>query len=102
MLEAIDRIRRKEPIVRKQHPENPAARFVMCVSTGDTLWAEFQGKERLVIVSTLVSTQKRIHIVDANDARPSAKKDDEGKTPNSLRGKRVTVDPIGQVRSANG
>lgn len=101
MLEAIDRVRLRVPVVQPRHPDFPNAEFLMCVSTGDTLIAEFDGREQIVIVSTLVSTQKRIHIVDANDARPSARKKNEGKTPSSLKGRKVTIDPIGQVRWAN-
>lgn len=101
LLEAAERVRARCPVVQRVHPERKDARFVMSLCTGDSLVAEFEGKERLVAVSTLVSTQKRIHIVDANDARPSSKKKNVGKTPTSLGGRKVIVDPIGRIRWAN-
>ena len=101
LLEALGRIRRHEPVVQRRHPEHPEAQFVMSLCTGDMLLAEIDATERLAVVSALVSTQKRIHIVDANDARPSAKKKDIGKTPNSLVARKVVVDPLGRIRWAN-
>lgn len=101
MLEAIERIKRKEALVVRKLPEFPNAKFVMSLCVGDMLLAEFAGNERLVVVSTLVSTQKRIHIVDANDSRRSSDKKDEGKTPNSLVARKVTVTPLGEIRWAN-
>jgi CRISPR-associated endonuclease Csn1 len=101
MLEAARRTREKEPLVQPCHPSDPAAKFLMTLATGDTLLAELNGKERLVLVSTLVSTQQRIHLVSANDARRSGDKSDVGKTPNSLKARKVTVDPLGRVRWSN-
>jgi hypothetical protein len=101
MLEAIDRIHRRVPVVIQTHPEYPHARFIMSVCPGDMLLAEFDGRERLVVVSTLVSTQKRIHLVDANDSRRAGDKKDVGKTPNSLVARKVIVTPLGEIRWAN-
>ncbi len=101
MLDAIRRAQSGQPIVQRIHPDFPAAKFIMSLCSGDMLLAEFDGKERLVVVSTLVSTQKRIHIVDANDARRSSDKKDAGKTPSSLVGRKVTVTPLGEIRWAN-
>lgn len=100
-LEACQRIRDHMPLVRKSDPDRPEARFVMSLCTGDLLWTEFDGCERLVVVQTLVSTQPRVHIVDAKDARPSAKKKNIGKSVNALRARKVTVDPIGRIRWAS-
>ena len=101
LIEAMGRIRRRVPVVQRVHPDDPEAKFIMSVCTGDMLLAREDGKERVVVVSTLVSTQKRIHIVDANDARPSSKKKDIGKRPNTLDARKITVDPLGRVRWAN-
>ncbi|QOJ16685.1 MAG: type II CRISPR RNA-guided endonuclease Cas9 [Phycisphaeraceae bacterium] len=101
LLEAVRRKREGEPIISRVHPERPDAKFIMSLSPGDMLLAEFRGSVRPVIVSTLVSTQKRVHIVDARDARQSAQRDDEGKTPSSLKGRKIIVDPIGRIRWAN-
>lgn len=101
LLEAARRIRDREPLVQRSHPEISNAKFLMSVSPGDSLLVKLDGKERLMIVSTLVSTQKRIHVVDARDARPGTQKKDIGKTPNSLNARKVIVDPIGRIRWAN-
>ncbi len=102
MLEAARRVRQHEPIIQRADAGNPDARFVMSLCKGDLLLTEYQDNERLVVVSTMVTTQKRIHVVDANDARPGAKKKDIGKTANSLKGARkANVDPLGRVRWAN-
>lgn len=100
LLEASDRLRHKQPVVQRQHSTNPDARFLMSLCTGDMLIAVIEGSNRLVLVSTLVSTQGRIHIVDANDARPVTRKKDIGKTPNSLVARKVLVDPLGRIRWA--
>lgn len=101
LLEAKDRIRNRRAVVQRVDPDDRDAVFIMSLCPGDLLLAEFRGRERLVVVSTLVSTQQRIHIVDANDARPSAQKKNEGKTANSLCGRKVVIDPIGRIRWAN-
>jgi len=101
LLEAMRRKRAGAPIVSRTHPDRPEATFIMSLSPGDLLWAEFKGVERLVRVTTLVSTQERIHIVDARDARPSKTRVDEGRKPNTLKGRKVTVDPIGRLRWAS-
>lgn len=106
-LEASRRIRRdvRESLVRRQHSKRPEARFLMSLSPGDSVLAEIDGTERLMIVSTLVSTQKRIHLVDSRDARRSGAKKDLGTTPNSLiakyKARKVTVDLLGRIRWAN-
>jgi len=101
MLEARQRVNARQPIVNRIHPDHPDAKFIMSICPGDMLLAEFQGRQRAVVVSSLVSTQKLLRIVDAIDARPASKKKIEGKTPSSLRARKITVDPLGRIRWAN-
>lgn len=101
MLEAHQRVNARQPIVNRIHPEYADAKFIMSICKGDMLLAEFQGQQRPVVVSSLVSTQKLIRIVDAIDARPASKKKIESKSPSSLRGRKITVDPLGRIRWAN-
>lgn len=101
LIEAAGRRKRNEDLICRTHPEKADARFIGSIAPGDQMLAEFKGHERLTVVTTLVSTQKRIHLVDANDARPSAEREDEGKKPSTLKGRRVIVDPIGRIRWAN-
>jgi hypothetical protein len=104
-LEASRRLRDREPLVRRHHSKRPEARFVMSLCSGDLVLADFDGQERVMVVSTLVSTQKRVHFVDARDARRSSDKKNIGLSPNSLIEKynvrKVTVDPLGRIRWAN-
>lgn len=101
MLEAAQRLQNRQPLVRRQHSQRPDARFIMSLSPGDMVLAELDGREILMVVSTLVSTQKRIHVVPACDARRSSERADRGLTPNSLKARKVTVDPLGRIRWAN-
>ena len=111
MLEAAQRVKNREPIIRRypnarKSPDIPAdARFVMSLSGGEMVLITVGDCERLMVVSSLVSTQKRIHLVSASDARRSSQKKDIGVTPNSLIAKyaarKVTVDPLGRIRWAN-
>lgn len=105
-LEAHSRLRRREPLVCRSHSTQANARFLMSLSIGDMVLAEFDGKPRLMVVSKLVATQKRVHLVAAQDARRSAQKHDIGITPNSLiekyRVRKVTVDPLGRIQWADG
>lgn len=101
MLEAARRVRDGEELVRRRHSQFPQARFLMSLSTGDMVMARLDGREVLCVVSTLVSTQKRIHLVDATDARRSADKTDRGLKPNTFTGRKVTIDPLGRCRNAD-
>lgn len=104
LLEAARRLKDHETVVRRQHSTNPNARFLMSLCPGDSVLIEQNGQDRLMIVSTLVSTQKRIHLVDAYDARRSSEKPDIGLAPNSLiikhNARKVTVDLLGRLRWA--
>lgn len=105
LLEAADRIRRKLPVVDRKYPGVPDAKFIMSLCPGDAVLSRIDGKSCLMVVSTLVSTQRRIHLVDSNDANPSAKKKNIGCTIKSFmekyQSKKVTVDSIGRIRWAN-
>jgi len=104
-LDATRRLGAKEPVIVRTHPDKKDAEFVMSLSPGELVLIKEDGRERLMAVSTLVSTQKRIHLVDARDARRSSDKKDKGLTPNSLitkyHARKVTVDPLGRIRWAN-
>lgn len=108
MLEASVRKTDRRAVIERQHSDNPDAKFVMSLSSGDSVLVRREGADRLMVVSALVSTQRRVHLIDANDARPAsgdAKRKDIGLTPGSLLGKygarKVTVDPLGRIRWAN-
>ncbi len=101
MLEAARRLRDHEPVVRRAHSTVPQAKFLMSLSTGDSVLARVGGCDVLMVVSTLVSTQKRIHLVQATDGRRASDKVDRGMKPNTFDARKVTVDPLGRIRWAN-
>jgi len=111
-LEALRRLRRGKPVVRRDH--GPDKRFLFSLAPGDMM--EIDGEEgarrlvRVRSVSPMPSGTARIEFVDANDARlkTDIKKKGSGKwisrTPEKLRrmrARRVIVTPLGDVRRAN-
>ncbi len=100
LLEAHRRLRAREPIVQRTWPERPDARFVGSLAPGDTVLATTDGRERLCVVNTLVSTVNKIGLVPAEDARPSRGRQLFLFTLNTLHAAKVTVDPLGRIRRA--
>jgi CRISPR-associated endonuclease Csn1 len=101
MLEAIERLKRHEPIIQRDHPTRTDAKFVMSISRGEMFLATLKGKERLVWFRTGASTQGQLYFVDHTDARPDKTAVKFVATANSLKAKKVTVDPLGRIRWAN-
>lgn len=106
LLEASRRRRERREIVERVHPDQPDAKYVMSLSSGDLVLLREGDNKGLRVVTTLVSTQQRIHTKDARDARPSGQRGaDFGSTCHALITKykmvRVTVDPLGQLRNAD-
>ena len=100
-LEATHRLKRGEPVIQRSHPRDPNARFVMSLSSGEMVLGTFKGRERLVRFITAASTQGQIYFVDHCDARPGSTREKFAVKANTLRGRKVTVDPIGRIRWAN-
>ena len=97
MLEATQRMQTKRPLISRQHPEYPAAKFLFSLSWGETIWTTIEGKEGLFVYRTLDSM---IRVVFHTDARAS--KDRKlYRLPSTLECKKVTVDPLGRIRDAN-
>ncbi len=103
MLEAVQRLKRKEPVIQRTHPERPQARFVMSLSTGELVLGNFDGEDRLLKLRTSVSTEKKMTFQVSEDSRRDYRKINS--TINSLFSKynarKVTVDPLGRIRWAN-
>jgi len=100
-LEAINRIKRKEPIIQRIHPQRPDARFVMSLSPGEMVLAKFKDKEILATLVTSVSTEKKMRFVAHTDARKSTDVNPFRASIGTFSGKKVTVDPLGRIRWAN-
>ncbi len=101
MIEAAGRAARGEPLINRIHPSIPDARFIMSLSRGEMVWAEWKGQDRLLQFRTAASTTGQLHFADPLDARQSAKKEDFSFSANTLRARKVTVDPLGRIRWAN-
>lgn len=101
MLEAMQRLKRHEPVVQRTHPEYPGARFVMSLSSRELVLGTVDGVERLLAFKTAASTQGQLYFSDQYDGRRSGDQSKHVFTANSLKARKVTVDPLGRVRWAN-
>jgi CRISPR-associated endonuclease Csn1 len=106
MLDAIDRLKRKEEVIQRTPPENhesiPAdAKFIMSLSSREMVLTNFKGHEKLLTFKTAASTQGQIYFAEHTDARRSGDQTKYVATANSLDARKVTVDPLGRIRWAN-
>lgn len=97
-------IEREHPLIRRTHPDRADARFIMSLCTGDHVMIERDGRERLMVFSTVQSEEQKIEVVDALDARRSKFKKKFKTTVNSLlttyKLRKVSVTPLGRIRHA--
>ena len=101
MMEASQRVRRKEPLVCRTHPTNPDARFLFSLSWGETVWANIRGREDLYVFRKASSTTGQMTFTFQADARKSADRAEVTSYANTLDGVKVLVDPLGRIRNAN-
>ena len=73
MLEAMNRLKRGEPVVQCTHPERPM-REIRHVARKSRKWylANWKGEERLVLLNTAASTSGQIWFTEHTDARRSS------------------------------
>ena len=101
MLEATNRIKCREPVIKRTHPDRPDARFVMSLSRGEMVLANWKGQEILLTFKTAASTQGQIYFAEHADARRSSEQKKFVANASTLDARKVTVDPLGRVRWAN-
>lgn len=101
MLEAHQRVQRRQPIIQRTHPTRPDARFIMSLSSRELVLAHVNGVERLLAFKTAASTQGQIYFADNRDARRSGDQTRYVFNANTLRARKVTVDVLGRIRRAN-
>lgn len=105
MMEAMRRIRAKEPVIQRTHPDIPNARFLFSLSGNEILLIETESGEELFRYSHSASTSQQMWFKHHCAAGKSSDKIGIlSKKPNSLFAldvKKVTVDPIGNIRWAN-
>lgn len=102
LLEALERIRARQPIVHRCHPTRPGARFLMSLSGGEVVMIQHKGQSGLYRFETGSATTKQMwfrHITFAG--KSSDKRGRISKNPNTFDGAKVTIDPLGRVRRAN-
>jgi CRISPR-associated endonuclease Csn1 len=101
MLEAMNRLKRKEPVIQRIHPERPDARFVMSLSAREMVLGTWDAIERLAVFNTAASTTGQMRFIEHTDARKSADCKKFSAMATTLECKKVTVDPLGRIRWAN-
>lgn len=102
MLEAIQRQKRGEPLIQREHPTIPEAKFLFSLSSGESIWGRFQGgEEGLFIFRNAASTIKQMRFAAHTDARPSAEAKEFSAKPNTIDAVKVTIDLLGRIRNAN-
>jgi CRISPR-associated endonuclease Csn1 len=103
MLEAVDRIKRREPVIRRRHPARPDAKFVMSLSRGELVVGLKGDANSLFVFSTAASTSGQMWFVRHTDARRSSDAATVSVKASTmpLGTRKVTVDPLGRVRWAN-
>jgi len=109
-LEALRRVRAKQPVVQRDH--GPKRRFKLCLAPGDMIrLANSEGAPELAVVRSVSiesSGRTRVEFVDVNDARKGQdiKKAQAWYKPatNTLakrRCRKVTASPLGELELAN-
>jgi len=105
MLEAVNRLKRKEDIIQRTPPAGhptipPNATFLMSLSGGEMVLANVKGEEKLLVFKTAASTTGQMHFTLHTDARRSGEQTDHSAQPNTLHARKVTVDFLGRIRWA--
>lgn len=102
MLEAARRAARGEPIIRRIHPDRPDAKFVLSLSRNETVLLEDKGQELLCRFETAASTSQQMQFrMHYTAGKSDDKRGRISKMPNTLKVRKVTVDPLGRLRWAN-
>jgi CRISPR-associated endonuclease Csn1 len=101
MLDAVKRIRRREPLIQRTHPDHPDAKFLMSLSRGEMVLGVFKKLKSLVCFKTCASTQGQLYFASHTDARRGSEYEKLVVKAATFRGSKVTVDPLGRLRWAN-
>lgn len=102
MLEAISRIQKREPIIRRQFSSDPQAEFLMSLSKNEMVLLKHQGREDLYRFDTGASTSKQMWFRQhAAGGKSSEKLGEVSKSPMTFEGRKVVVDVLGRIRNAN-
>ncbi len=105
MLDASIRVKTGIALIQRQSHEEigdiPAdARFVMSLAMRESVLTEVNGRETLLVFRTAATTTKQMIFAVHTDARRSSELAKISFQPNTLRGRKVTVDLLGRIRNA--
>lgn len=98
LLEASRRLAQGKPIVCRQRDDN--AQFLMSLSPGDALLFAKDGKQKVRVVDG-VWEGGRIVLVDHDDAKGTTRFRRNARTIVAGGARKLSIDPIGRIRSAN-
>ena len=100
LLEAHRRKKAKEAVFQKVSRELPKATFVMSLCPGDLVMVELESGQDLLRYSSSASTTFQMTFYKHSDARKTTEKQKISKQPDTLKGQKVLVDILGNLRNA--
>ena len=98
LLEASRRLARREPVVRRERGDG--ARFLMSLSSGDSLELTRNGETRIRVVESVWAAGPVV-MIDHDDATGATRFRPNAGSIVSSGAKKLSIDPIGRVRPAN-
>ena len=100
MIDAIERVKRRQSVIQRTHPAIPDAKFLMSLSYGEVIQATIREVTSLFVFRTASSTTTQMRFVLHTDARQSTETDGFLVRPNTINAVKVTVDVLGRIRRA--
>lgn len=101
MIDAIERVKRRQPVIQRTHPKIPEAKFLMSLSQNEMILLKHNGSEMLCRFETAAATSQQMWFRAHTFAGMSAdKRGRPSKMPNTFEGIKVTVDVLGRIRRA--
>jgi hypothetical protein len=105
MLDACIRVKKGLNLIEYRPPNGhldiPShARFVMSLSTRELILVEREGRTTILVFRSAKSTTKQMSFAEHSDARKSKQIKEFSFYPNTLCGRKVTVDLLGRIRNA--
>lgn len=102
MLDAADRVRTREPVIQRTHPDRAEAKFLMSLSMNELVMLKHDGKQDLYRFVTAASTSKQMWFQHHTAAGKSTDKIGIlSKRPDTFHGHKVVVDVLGRIRNSN-
>ncbi len=102
MLDAAERLANHQPLIQRAHPTKPNTCFLMSLAGNELVLLQHKGKEDLYRFETAASTSQQMWFRHHTFAGKSSDKWGRiSKKPNTLVARKVTVDPLGRIRTAN-